>query len=699
MADLERAKQALINAHNAGDTEAATKLATYIKSQQAQPVETPAPQKEKMNSVKAFLVGLQQGPTFGFADELAAFGAGVGGALRPDTTYSEQYERRLAEKRGELSQAKERPVASIAGELTGAIGAGGGIAKLGGAALGKIAATAPLRTAAATGALSGGVYGFGAGEGGGAERLQQGTVSAIAGGLLAPLGVLAGRGVSKVAEGLKKPGQEAIEGGAQEIAERMEDAATAIRPATPAQENAATQKVMQAIKRDFPKDYERVLEAWKSGDKTLAEYYGPNITRLAKGAAQYRGGEAQAKKFFEQETLAAPERMKQAVSKNISAVENYFTTAEDFMKAGKEKAKPAYEKAFGSVKGISDQRINEFLQAPELKTGIQRGLKIQRLEALAEGKPFNPMDYAITDFNEAGDAIIGKVPNMRLLDAGKRGLDAMIQEQTDATTGRVTEMGRALIMTKNAYVNELRRINPYYDDALKTAGDYFKIDNAMKSGKEFMNIDPENIKKSLSKMTDDEKTAFKIGVGKQIRDLIDKTGEGGNPFNKVFGNKFQRDRLMAVLSPEEFKGLESGLRAENRLFKMRNEVLGGSPTTSKAIAAAEIAAGGADALQTLATGNIKAVGLSQVKNIITKAFDGINDRTAEQISRIIYETDPAQKVILLERVVKNPQLTEAEKQIVKKAYFAYDDIAKNAIRSGLAVSPVAAGFGGAVVGQ
>lgn len=42
MADLERAKQALINAHNAGDKEAATKLATYIKSQQAQPVETQA---------------------------------------------------------------------------------------------------------------------------------------------------------------------------------------------------------------------------------------------------------------------------------------------------------------------------------------------------------------------------------------------------------------------------------------------------------------------------------------------------------------------------------------------------------------------------------------------------------------------------------------------------------------------------------
>jgi len=44
MADLERAKSALINAHKAGDTVAAKKLANYIKSQQ-QPMDMPAPQQ------------------------------------------------------------------------------------------------------------------------------------------------------------------------------------------------------------------------------------------------------------------------------------------------------------------------------------------------------------------------------------------------------------------------------------------------------------------------------------------------------------------------------------------------------------------------------------------------------------------------------------------------------------------------------
>lgn len=672
MADLERAKQALLNAHNAGDTEAATKLATYIKSQQAQPVETQAPKQEKMNAVKAFGVGLQQGPTFGFADELAAFGAGVGGALRPDTTYSEQYDRRLAEKRNELSQAKERPIASIAGELTGAIGAGGGLAKLGGATLGKIAATAPLRTAAATGAVSGGVYGFGSGEGGGAERLQQGAVSSIAGGLLAPLGVLAGRGISKVAGAIKKPGQEAIEGGAQQIAERMEDAATAVRPATPAQESAATQKVMKAIKRDFPKDYERVLDAWKSGDKTLAEFYGPNITRLAKGAAQYSGGEAQAKRFFEQETLAAPERMKQAVSKNISAVENYFKTADDIVAAGRSKVAPLYDSAYMETLN-PESSIGKITNVPEVADAINKA----RAQYSSD----------LTGFPDV---------SIKVLDYAKRVLDDEISAAQRSGAGNYA---RSRTLIKNELLQIMDDASPDYKAARAKSSDYLTVQSAMDKGKSFMQLDPELLKKSVSKMKPDEREAFKIGVGKQIRDLVDKTNEGGNPFNKVFGNKFQRDRLMAVLSPEEFKGLESGLRAENRLFKMRNEVLGGSPTTSKAMAAAEIAAGGADALQTLATGNIKAVGLSQVKNIIAKAFDGINDRTAEQISRIIYETDPAQKVILLERAVKNPQLTEAEKQIVKKAYFAYDDIAKNAIRSGLAVSPVAAGVGSAAAGQ
>ncbi len=435
----------------------------------------------------------------------------------------------------------------------------------------------------------------------------------------------------------------------------------------------AYKKVEEAIKKDFPDNWQDVLEQWKTSNEPLAKLGGSNVTTLAKGAAQYSKGLENTDKYFNQQIADAPERLKKAIADNISGVENYHATAEDLLKVGMAKASPSYKKAFATGKPITNDRINEFLSQPELQTGIQKGLKIQRLEAVAEGKTFNPKDYAITGFNEAGDPIIGQVPNMRLLDAGKRGLDAMIQEQTDSVTGKVTELGRALIKTKQSYVNELKKANPFYDKALKDSGDYFDINNAMRSGRDFMKTDSELIKKNFAKMSMAEKDAYKTGVGKQLRDIIDKGNEGVNPYNRVFGSNEQQKRLATILSPKEYINLSNSLKAENDLFKMRNEVRGGSPTTSKAIAAMEIAGGGAELFDTLTTGGIKSQGIGVIKGMIRRAFSGLNDKTADAVSKLIYEENPKNKLQMINEMTKGKKLSPEELNQVKQIYFEIDD--------------------------
>ena len=116
--------------------------------------------------------GVKQGTTLGFGDELqAAIAAGVASPF-VDQSYGELYSQGLENLRGELAQAREvNPYLTGAGEIGGAL-------LTGGAAAGRVlpqgakayAATRPIKAAGAIGALEGGLYGYGTGEGGAAQR-------------------------------------------------------------------------------------------------------------------------------------------------------------------------------------------------------------------------------------------------------------------------------------------------------------------------------------------------------------------------------------------------------------------------------------------------------------------------------------------------------------------------------------------------
>lgn len=631
-----------------------------------------------------------QGLSFGFADEAqSALAAGIA-STQPDIKYKDAYNdaMQIFKQKREQS-AKDYPAAYYPAEIAGALATGGAAAdNIGGATLAKSFATNPIKTAAGVGALSGGIYGAGTGDGGVEERLKSAGISGGIGALAGPAGSYVASKIPGIVSKLLPTGTEVADNTGRSLQDLVTEAESKslVAKGDMSSDSTAANKIVDKIKADFPDNYPEVIDAWKSGNQPLAQLYGNRLTTLAKGAAQYPSGKAQADAYFNTEIASAPDRIKDAIKQNVSGVENYHTTVDDLLKAGKAQAAPAYQAAFSGAKGINDPRINEFLQQPELQAGMSKGLKIQRLESVAEGRPFNPQDYAITGFNEAGDPVIGGVPNMRTLDAGKRGLDSMIQEQTDPVTGRVTELGRALIKTKSSYVDELKRVNPDYANALNTAGDYYKVDNALKSGKDFMNTDSEVIGKTLSNMSPQEKTAYKIGVGKQLRDVIDNKYDGSNPYNKIMGSREAQKRLMTILNPTEYQNLESSLKSENRLYKMRNEVLGGSPTASKAIAAGEMGASGQEALSSLATGDVRGLGIGVIKNVVSKAFNGLNDKTADSVSRLLYETDPTQKVLMMEKMMGSKELSDTEKQIVKSAYFKAADLSNTRTQGAVGAS-------------
>jgi hypothetical protein len=214
--------------------------------------------------------------------------------------------------------------------------------------------------------------------------------------------------------------------------------------------------------------------------------------------------------------------------------------------------------------------------------------------------------------------------------------------------------------------------------ARETAGDYLQTKQAMELGKQFTKMDTELMRSGWAAMSNSEKDAFKIGMGKALRDTIDTIGDGSNPYNKIFKTPAMRNRLQAVLSPSEYKALEKTMEAENRLFTMRNDILGGSPTTSKAVAAAKVAANGLDAADA-ASGGVMSASRIAFRAAIKKAFDGINDDTASALAGMIFEAKPAEKLLMLEKAVSKKGITPAQKRVIKEAFFALDKEVKSRI--------------------
>lgn len=116
MADLERAKKALVNAHNAGDVAAAKQLANYIKSQGAVETQTQGAGFAK-SAPEAFGIGLASGLIPFGQRATSALAAGAIAPFVPET-FGQLYEQAQADTK---ATQEANPGASMAGTITGAI--------------------------------------------------------------------------------------------------------------------------------------------------------------------------------------------------------------------------------------------------------------------------------------------------------------------------------------------------------------------------------------------------------------------------------------------------------------------------------------------------------------------------------------------------------------------------------------------------
>lgn len=597
--------------------------------------------QEQLKNLQALQGGVADAATMGWWDEgKAALQARIRSKLVGDVNYQQAYDAFLNKNRAEAQQLQsENPYAYGTGQFTGAVGSTmllpAGVTKY--AASGLLPA---IGTSAGIGAISGGLYGAGSSEGTPQERLQAAGTGAVYG----SLGGVAGAGVAKGLGSLAQRAKDliskkasmsvkippSVSGNANQTLNNLVQTTQDAQQLTYGQavNSKALNQVTSALKADYPDNYEQILSVWQESDQPLAQIAGAALTRKAMGAAQYETALPKTVKYFTEATSEAKDKLIQSVNKNIGDSKSYFATVDDILEKGRKKAAPLYDKAY--TKEIDPS----FTFKPEIKTAIESAKKRypSELEGLSDSS-IKVLDYAKKELDDQ----IGV--------AKRAGENNFVRNRTEL---------------KDELLSAMDSASPDYAQGRAIAGDYLGITEAMENGQKFVSLDPENITNILKTASDSEKQAFKVGFSKAIASRIDNVNEGANPYNRVFGSPSKQAQLRAALTPDEYKKLEIDMKATNRLFDMKNKVLGNSSTVSKGMAAAEIS--DADLMQMIT--QPKKSAMNWLKNNLTSG-----GKTASSIADLLYETDPTKKLLILERVSGNKELTKAEKQIVMEQYF------------------------------
>jgi hypothetical protein len=357
---------------------------------------------------------------------------------------------------------------------------------------------------------------------------------------------------------------------------------------------------------------QRVSDADAAGQGmfTAADAMGNSGQRMLSTVARSPGeGRTELVNFLNTRQAGQGERLSQISDDALGASGTARKTADELTKTAQAQSAPFYEAAL-SRKPVWNERIQQYFDDPVTKSGLREGVAVQRLESLAAGKKFDPKDYAITGFNEAGDPIMSGVPNMRTINLIKKGWDKQLEGYRDSTTGKLMldEYGRALDNVRRTFLKEVDLVNPDYAQARALyAGPAQARDAINMGGKAASRGRADDNVRQFSAMTGPNQQGYRIGYADKLSEGFERSAEGVNKArgltsDKRIGELGNMSLHQGPVAPGGLDPLQQRIARENTMFETRNAALGGSKTADNL---ADAAAMGVDPtlVGSIVTGN------------------------------------------------------------------------------------------------
>jgi hypothetical protein len=350
--NLEKAIQALENAHEAGDTEAATIIANEIKNAQSK--------TENSETEYDLQDAIVSGMTFGLSNKVGALGEAtgefIGDALNPEKeadfgkSYDKSIERIQQARRNYL---KQNPYLGGGAEIVGGVFTGGPVIK-------SLIKSAPTTLGRIGRGIIGGT-GFGALGGYGfsekepiKETLKGGAFGGTLGGFIP--------GATSVASKIAQP-----------IFSRFN-----VR--SPAQK-----KLAEALVGGSNQAEKRLNRL--GPDATIADLT-PETQLLARDVRATRvPGTTIADKIYTRRARAQPDRLSDAVENHLTKTNDAYTRGKQLVIARKQTANEAYKEANTAIPEYSSESINELIKNPTIKSLIKRIKQVPGYKDLPDNNP------------------------------------------------------------------------------------------------------------------------------------------------------------------------------------------------------------------------------------------------------------------------------------------------------------------------
>lgn len=490
---------------------------------------------------------LGQGVLMGGGDEAEAY-------IRSMLPGGKPYEQELTTVREKLKRVeKERPIASTAAEVTGSLAplaasyvaslfSGGAAAPAAGAATAATAArvgslagniATGLGRGAAVGAGQGAVEGFLKGEEGFENRAQRSMSEAALGGIVGgTLGAAVPAASSAFGSVFGAP------------TTRAQDRVLGIleqEGLTPAQVSAQyAARQAQGVKPEIIADL----------------YPGSAVASESRRVLNVPGaprGEIAGQLVERMEGQGA--RMQEAFAKSVGTDKKFFPIIDDLEQARRVDATPLYQAAY--VKPARNQTVdNIILRAPD-----DAFIEAQRA-ARYEGLIFPNI---VAKNTEGVRTIVGDY-TVKDADLLKRGLDRIIERETDNVTGKVSTEGGRAAKLKSELTTAVDQLAPEYGQARALWAGPSAVMDAMRAGQRLFNERAEVTARDIAKLNPSEKEGFLIGALDAVSQRIGRKIEGQD-VTGAFRSGNAKAQIESALSatgkkPEEVRDITNALFTE-----------------------------------------------------------------------------------------------------------------------------------------
>lgn len=602
------------------------------------------------------LRGAGQGLTFGFGDEIEA-GLKTGFGLLGD------YGKTVGDIRQDIDDFRvSDPALAYGSEIGGAIvpalftGGAGAVATAGRMGVGALA-----KQGAKTGAKFGGAYGVGTAESDpGASVFEMAKDRAIGLGGGATLGAVTG--------GVLNPAISKTLSGMSGLKNQL----------------AKFQGKDQAIEKDVNRTIASALN--KESDEAIKKVVDDTVspTMLADVGTNPRG------LAYAMQQISNPNRTQIAddlVARNNEQSSRILNTIKQTSNISDDKlgyefidtlddqvqrlAKPQYDEAYkvnipaNKFKSLfGSTKVDAILEASRegLKASRRQGYDVPDLNKIFKVNPKNG--------NASFDELMTQDLPTSYLHSIKKGLDKLVERNTDKITNKMNSTGREYQIIKQELNDIMKNNNPAYAKANKEFADVQKLREAFERGQKYKTTTIRKIEKDLSKMTPGEQEAWKSGMVTKIEDIAQSKRDSANFLSEVDGSdKLGKIFNFLVKDKNQKQAFDNIIKSEKNMaetFKILNQ---NSNTATKEAFKSEFAESQKsvfDADTTYgAVRNIARQGLRKGKDVLQ---GGTNSERAKLISERLFATDKAtQKQVLDQLKITNKELAEEVQKRLDKA--------------------------------